>query len=116
MQKCYLTTKVKKYEADMEALPLRVVKDLIKVINIEKIIKESKTDDELIMKVGGAIIMSYNTFEKYLITIFEGLTEEELLDTSVTDVAKTITSIVNFTIMKLTGVGEDLKKILRANA
>lgn len=105
----------KEYKANISELPLGVVKNLCKSINLDVIIKDSKSDEDFINKLVFAVIGAYDIFEQYLFTVFKGLTKEEL-DTygTASEVGVVLAEILGYTAFKVSGIGAGLKNLIRA--
>lgn len=105
----------KSYTADLAELPLGVIKNLCKSISLEAILKDSKTDDEFVRRMIIAVMTSFDIFEKHVLTVFEGLTQEELDKyCTASEMAAVLTEILQYTAFKVSGIGAGLKNLVRA--
>jgi hypothetical protein len=103
----------KVYKANIAELPIGVVKNITKSINLDQIIKDSKNENDIINKVVFAVIGAYDIFEAHLLNVFDGLTQEELDEFGTpSEIAKTLSEILAYTAFKISGIGESLKKVI----
>lgn len=108
---------IKVYEADIDELPIGVIKRLCVSVNIDKIIKDSKTDSDFASTLIGAVIGAYPVFEDYLLQVFPGLTQDELDKYGTpSEVGMAIGAILRYTAFKMSGVGKNLKNLIREEA
>ena len=86
---------VKTYEADAYDLPFGVIEDVADVINLDAL--ETGSNAELIKVAGNVVLKCKNTVKDLMKDIFEGITDEELKKTKVTDVAQVLIEVVKYT-------------------
>lgn len=107
-------TNSKIYKTEIKELTIGTIKKFLKSIDLERLIKNSKTDDDLIAQLTLSVIGAFDVFEKYLTEIFEGLTLEELEEyCTPSEVANTLADILKYTAFKFSSVGEGLKNLTR---
>lgn len=115
MQKIFLRlTNNKEYSTEVKELSIGIIKKFLKSIDLEKIMKNSKTDEELIAQLTLSVIGAFDVFENYLVEIFKGLTIEELEEFGTpSEIANTLIDLLNYTAFKISGIGEGLKNLTR---
>lgn len=90
---------VKTYEIDTYDLMFGTVEDVANAIDIDSL--KTGTDVEIIKMVGKLVMTSMDTVKDLLKDIFEGITDEELKKTKVSEIATVIVDVVKFTIAQL---------------
>ena len=96
---------VKTYEVDAYDLMFGTVEDVANAIDIDSL--KTGSDVEIIKMVGKLVMSSMDTVKNLLKDIFEGLTDDELKGTKVSEIAKVLVEVVQFTITQLNlGVNE----------
>lgn len=90
---------VKTYEADAYDLPFGVIEDVADVINLDSL--ETGSNAELIKVAGNVVLKCKDTVKDLMKDIFEGITDEELKKTKVTDVAQVLIEVVKYTAEQL---------------
>lgn len=107
----------KEYKADVKELSIGTIKKLIKAIDLEKLIKDSKTEEEFTSGLILCVIGAFGIFEEYLVEIFDGLTIDELEEYGTpSELSNTIGQVLRYTAFKVSGIGEGLKNLVRAGA
>lgn len=91
---------VKTYTAETYDLMFGTVEDLIDLIDLDQL--ENGTDAEIIKLVGKVIINGMGIIKPLLKDIFEGLTDEELKKTKVSEISTALVEIVKFSISQIT--------------
>ena len=91
---------VKTYEADAYDLPFGVIEDVADVINRDAI--ETGSNTELIKAAGNIVLKCKDTVKNLMKDIFEGITDEELKKTKVTEMAQVLIEVVKYTADQLT--------------
>lgn len=91
---------IKTYESDTYDLMLGIVDDFLKLINLDQL--KSGSDTEIIKLVGNACIHGMDTIKSLLKDVFEDLTDEDLRNTKVSEIAKILVSIVKYSIAEIT--------------
>lgn len=90
---------VKTYEADTYDLMFGVLEDVVKVVNLDKLTTGS--DAELIRLVGETVLSSMDSIKELLKDIFEGLTDDEIKHTRVSEIGAVILDVVKYTMQNL---------------
>ena len=90
---------VKTYEVDAYDLPFGILEDVADTIDIDSL--KTGSDVEIITLVGKMIIKNKNIIKELLKDIFDGITDEEIRKTTVTEMARVIVDIVTYTIGQL---------------
>lgn len=91
---------VKTYTAETYNLLFGTVEDLIDIIDLDQL--KNGTDTEIIKLVGKVIINGMGIIKPLLKDIFEGLTDEELKKTRVSEISTVLVEIVKFSISQIT--------------
>ncbi len=91
---------VKTYTAETYDLMFGTVEDLIDLIDLDQL--KNGTDAEIIKLVGKVIINGMRIIKPLLKDIFEGLTDEELKKTKVSEISTALVEIVKFSISQIT--------------
>ena len=86
---------VKTYEADSYDLPFGVIEDVADVINLDQL--ETGSNAELIKIAGGVVLRCKDTVKDLMKDIFEGITDEELKKTTITEMAQVLIEVVRYT-------------------
>lgn len=96
---------VKTYETDTYDLMFGTVEDVANAVDIDSL--KTGSDVEIIKMVGKLVMTSMDTVKDLLKDIFNGITDEELKKTKVSEIAKVLVEVVQFTITQLNlGVNE----------
>lgn len=90
---------VKTYEADTYDLMFGTVEDVANAINLDTL--KTGEDVEIIKMAGNLVLSSMDTVKNLLKDIFEGLTDEEIKNTKVQEIAVVLVDVVKFTIAQL---------------
>ena len=90
---------IKTYEVDTYDLMFGTVEDVANAIDIDSL--KTGSDVEIIKMVGKLVMTSMDTVKNLLKDIFDGLTDEELKKTKVSEIATVLVDIVKFTIAQL---------------
>lgn len=90
---------VKTYEVDAYDLMFGTVEDVANAIDIDSL--KTGSDVEIIKMVGKLVMTSMGTVKNLLKDIFDGLTDEELKGTKVSEIATVLVDVVKFTITQL---------------
>ena len=91
---------VKTYTAETYDLMFGTVEDLIDLIDLDQL--KNGTDAEIIKLVGKVIINGMGIIKPLLKDIIEGLTDEELKKTKVSEISTALVEIVKFSISQIT--------------
>lgn len=92
-------TIVKTYEADTYDLMFGTVEDVADAINLDSL--KTGSDVEIIKMVGSLVMNSMDTVRNLLKDIFEGITDEELKNIKVKEIASVLIDVVKYTIVQL---------------
>lgn len=90
---------VKTYEADTYDLMFGTVEDVADAVKIDEMTTGS--DAEIIQLVGKLILSSKETVKDLMKDIFDGITDEELRRTKVSEQAAVLVDVVTYTIKQL---------------
>ena len=90
---------VKTYEVDAYDLPFGVLEDVANTIDIDSL--KTGSDVEIITLIGKMVITNMDIVKNLLKDVFDGITDEELRKTTVTEIAVVILDIVKYTISQL---------------
>lgn len=90
---------IKTYEVDAYDLMFGTVEDVANAIDIDSL--KTGSDVEIIQMAGKLVMSSMDTVKNLLKDIFDGLTDEELKNTKVSEIATVLVDVVKFTIAQL---------------
>lgn len=90
---------VKTYEKDSYRLRFGVVEDVAQAVNLDEL-KEG-TEAEILRMVAKLVITSLDTIKGLMKDVFPGLTDEEIRNCSVDEMAMVIFEVIEFTIKQL---------------
>ena len=90
---------VKTYEADTYDLMFGTVEDVAEAINLDTL--KTGSDVEIIKMVGKLVMTSFDTVKDLLKDMFDGITDEELKKTKVSEIATALVEVVQFTLRQL---------------
>lgn len=90
---------VKTYEKDSYRLRFGVVEDVAQAVNLDELKEGSET--EILRMTAKLVITSLDTIKGLMKDIFPGLTNEEIRDCSVDEMAMVIFEVIEFTIKQL---------------
>lgn len=90
---------VKTYEADTYDLMFGVLEDVAAAVKLDEM--KTGTDAEIIKIVSNLVLHSMGTVKDLLKDIFPGITDEELKNTKVSEIAEVIIDVVRYTIAEL---------------
>ena len=90
---------VKTYEVDTYDLMFGTVEDVANAIDLDSL--KTGSDVEIIKMVGKLVMSSMDTVKNLLKDIFDGITDEELKQTKVSEIATVLVDVVKFTIAQL---------------
>ena len=89
----------KTYTAETYDIMFGTVEDLINVIDLDSFTKDDDVD--FIKAIGKIIVNSMDIIKPLLKDIFEGLTDEELRKTKISEIVKNVIEIVKFSIAQM---------------
>lgn len=87
------------YTAETYDLMFGTVEDLVDLINLDQL--EKGTDAEIIKLVGNVVIKGMDIIKPLLKDIFDGLTDEDLKHTRVSEIATVLVEVVKFSISQM---------------
>lgn len=90
---------VKTYETDKYDLMFGTIEDVAEAVDLDSL--NTGEDVEIIKMVGKLVLTGMSTIKNLLKDIFPGLTDEELKNTKVNDIAGVLVDVVKFTIEQL---------------
>lgn len=91
---------VKTYRAESYDLMFGTIEDLVDIIDIDSL--KSGDDVEIIKLVGKTVINGMDVIKPLLKDIFDGLTDDELKHTKVSEIATVLVEVMKFTISQIT--------------
>ena len=91
---------IKTYTTETYDLMFGTVEDLVDLVDLDKL--ENGTDAEIIKLVGNVVIKGMNIIKPLLKDIFEGITDEELKKTRVSEIVDALVGIVKYSISQMT--------------
>lgn len=92
---------VKKYTSHDFDLMTGTCEDILKAVDIDKIMNNLNDSGELGKEIVRVVLTGYDKFRPFIFRAFRGLTEEEFAHTKMKEVGHIITSIVIYTINEL---------------
>lgn len=98
---------VKTYEADTYDLMFGTLEDVADAVKLDEL--KTGSDIELIKMVSNLVLTSMDTVKELMKDIFDGLTDEELRNTKVSEMAAVLIDVVKFTIDQL-NIGADKRR------
>lgn len=90
---------VKTYEKDSYRLRFGVVEDVAQAVNLDELKEGSEA--EILRMIAKLVITSLDTIKGLMKDIFPGLTDEEIRNCSVDEMAMVIFEVIEFTIKQL---------------
>lgn len=90
---------VKTYEADSYDLMFGTVEDVANAVDLDKL--KTGSDVEIIQAVGKLVMNSMDTVKELLKDIFDGLTDAEIKQTKVEEIAAVLIDVVKYTFAKM---------------
>lgn len=91
----------KTYTAESYDIMFGTVEDLLNLIDLEKF-NNSKNDMEFIKVVTEAVVKGFDIIKPLLKDIFEGLTDDELRNTKISEIVNILVSIIKITMAQIT--------------
>lgn len=89
----------KTYEAETYDLMFGTIEDIADAVDLDSL--KTGTDVEIIKMIGNLVLNSMDTVKNLLKDIFDGITDDELKRTKVSEIAAVLLEIVKFTIAQL---------------
>lgn len=96
-------TVVKTYEADAYEIMFGTVEDLIDAAKLDTI--ENGTDAELVIAATNLVTTSMGTVKDLLKDIFDGLTDDEIKNTRVSEIVNVIVEVILYAIGQISVLG-----------
>lgn len=90
---------VKTYTADTYDLEFGILEDVADTIKLDDM--NTGSDTELLKMIANAVIQSKETVKYLLKDIFDGITDDEIKHTRVSEIAAVLLDVVKFTIAQL---------------
>lgn len=94
---------IKTYEANEYELMFGTVEDMIDAAKLDKI--ESGTDAEIVMAATNLVTTSMDTVKDLLKDIFDGLTDDEIRHTRVSEIVNVIVDVIRYAISQISLFG-----------
>lgn len=90
---------IKTYEAETYDLMFGTVEDFINLVDLDKL--QTGSDTEIIKLVSDVVLKGMNVIKPLLKDVFEGLTDEELRNTKVSEITSVLIEIIKFAVTEL---------------
>ena len=94
---------IKTYEANEYELMFGTVEDMIDAAKLDKI--ESGTDAEIVMAATNLVTTSMDTVKDLLKDVFDGLTDDEIRRTRVSEIVNVIVDVIRYAISQISLFG-----------
>ena len=94
---------IKTYEADEYELMFGTVEDMIDAAKLDKI--ESGTDAEIVIAATNLVTTSMDTVKDLLKDVFDGLTDDEIRHTRVSEIVNVIVDVIKYAISQISLFG-----------
>ena len=94
---------IKTYEANEYELMFGTVEDMIDAAKLDKI--ESGTDAEIVMAATNLVTTSMDTVKDLLKDVFDGLTDDEIRHTRVSEIVNVIVDVIKYAISQISLFG-----------
>ena len=94
---------IKTYEANEYELMFGTVEDMIDAAKLDKI--ESGTDAEIVMAATNLVTTSMDTAKDLLKDVFDGLTDDEIRHTRVSEIVNVIVDVIMYAIGQISIFG-----------
>lgn len=94
---------IKTYEANEYELMFGTVEDMIEAAKLDKI--ESGTDAEIVMAATNLVTTSMDTVKDLLKDVFDGLTDDEIRHTRVSEIVNVIVDVIMYAIGQISIFG-----------
>ena len=99
---------IKTYEANEYELMFGTVEDMIEAAKLDKI--ESGTDAEIVMAATSLVTTSMDTVKDLLKDVFDGLTDDEIRNTRVSEIVNVVVDILMYAVSQITLFGGSKRK------
>ena len=94
---------IKTYEANEYELMFGTVEDMIDAAKLDKI--ESGTDAEIVVAATNLVTTSMDTVKDLLKDVFDGLTDDEIRHTRVSEIVNVIVDVIRYAISQISLFG-----------
>ena len=94
---------IKTYETNEYELMFGTVEDMIDAAKLDKI--ESGTDAEIVMAATNLVTTSMDTVKDLLKDVFDGLTDDEIRHTRVSEIVNVIVDVIRYAISQISLFG-----------
>ena len=94
---------IKTYEANEYELMFGTVEDMIDAAKLDKI--ESGTDAEIVIAATNLVTTSMDTVKDLLKDVFDGLTDDEIRHTRVSEIVNVIVDVIKYAISQISLFG-----------
>lgn len=101
-------TVVKTYETDTYEIMFGTVEDLINAAKLDTI--EKGSDTEIVVAATNLVTTSMDTVKDLLKDIFEGLTDDEIKRTRVSDIVNVIVEVILYAVGQISVFGGNKRK------
>lgn len=101
-------TVVKTYEADAYEIMFGTVEDLINAAKLDTI--EKGSDAEIVVAATNLVTTSMGTVKDLLKDIFDGITDEEIKHTRVSDIVNVIVEVILYAVGQISVFGGNKRK------
>lgn len=101
-------TVVKTYETDTYEIMFGTVEDLINAAKLDTI--ENGSDAEIVVAATNLVTTSMDTVKDLLKDIFEGLTDDEIKHTRVSDIVNVIVEVILYAVGQISVFGGNKRK------
>ena len=91
----------KTYHADAYSLMFGTMEDVVRLIDVEKLQSGNINQPEFIGAVAQIVVGSMDVVKPILCEVFEGLTEEELRNTKVSEIVPIIVNIFKYSMNEM---------------
>lgn len=100
---------VKTYKTDYSFITTGIVEDIFKLVDIDKLMNKNTTQDELGRELLKIVVKGWDSFKSIIISLFDGLTEEEFKQTHLNEIVNIIFYILNNALSSLNSIGTNEK-------
>lgn len=90
---------IKTYEADTYDLMFGTIEDVAEAVNLDSL--KTGADVEIIKMIGNLVMNSMGTIKDLLKDIFDGITDEEIKKTKVSEIASVLLDVIKYTLVQL---------------
>ena len=101
---------VKTYKTDYIYITTGIVEDIFKLVDIDKLMNKSTSQEDLGRELLKVVVKGWDSFKNIIISLFDGLTEEEFKQTHLNEIVNIIFYILNNALSSLNNIGTNEKK------